>query len=517
MERDYFPDLAALRQKAALLERRAANDFKGAVAVRRAGRKLLEHEESLAAKDKEDEQDVVALRDGGVRRNPRPLHRETVQGFHARVTSEDNHDFHESMKEEVHANEQRLKEVFQNPYPALTNGPSHSGRVGRGSETPLLASDQFTAPHHRIAAPKNQSTSNPFFFPPTAATATTPLPVDGSQRKQLTNGSSAQELMPQPAPKRASGTAIISAVALTNQTDRDSGGKAKQSNSSLAVALVHKNSLVEYLPKSRLEKRVEPSRTRFPVTTTTTTTLARLPLHGQNNGDGNGDSTTDYSTDATTDIDAPMPSIEQDRRARARKAQRESDTLVAMTPLIVPGRGGEPASPITTWGSVSETPLVLGGMDTDMNSDSNIHKAAASTSYSLPTETNRDRAARQAEAKMIARVHSSKRQSKHSKPVGRRGAGAGGRTPLPDRAANLTPAAQKLLRTSVLRSNSSVRSASALSSSLRSSYTPQRQRSSSRRDKGGSATPKLTPRVSTGTNTRTKTSGNITDGLLKIP
>jgi protein DGCR14 len=88
VQRDFFPDLPALEKQAAVLDRREAKDFKGAVAVRRAARRLVEHEESLKEQEEHDEHDLDPHY--SVRKTARPLHRESVSGFHARVTSEDN-------------------------------------------------------------------------------------------------------------------------------------------------------------------------------------------------------------------------------------------------------------------------------------------------------------------------------------------------------------------------------------------------------------------------------------------
>jgi hypothetical protein len=61
------------------------------------------------------------------------------------VTSEDNDEFDQMQRREVKENCQQLQQLFLNP---ITNGTDQK----QGSETPLLASDQFSAPAHHIAA-----------------------------------------------------------------------------------------------------------------------------------------------------------------------------------------------------------------------------------------------------------------------------------------------------------------------------------------------------------------------------
>ena len=156
------PDLPSLRRQVAVLDRRAEGDFAGAVAIRRAARQLDEHEQVLAQAEEEAEENVGSDR---LRKLPRPLHRETVTGFHARVTSEDDAEFDATQRREVHENRNRLQQVFSL---RITNGRTDREQ---GSETPLLASDKFNPSPHRIAASewKDAARDNGLFFNPQRA------------------------------------------------------------------------------------------------------------------------------------------------------------------------------------------------------------------------------------------------------------------------------------------------------------------------------------------------------------
>lgn len=412
VQRDYFPDLPSLQKQAAVLDRREANDFKGAVAVRRAARRVQDHEDALAEEEQKHEEELV----GDVRTTKRPLHRETVSGFHARVTSEDNHEFHQKSQEELREKRSRIEAVYRNPYPSLTNGEKN------GNETPLLASDQFNAPWHRIAAPKNPEQDNGFFFPPRLC----PKP---EENLLLLTNESEENLMPPPA------------------------------------RILPKQALVEYIPKRMLEKRIEPARTRFQ------TSVAIVPPRSLSLPDE-----TDYSTEASTDLDCPGAPLARERSAGAKRKTRELETLVAMTPLIAPQ-----ASPLTTWGTVNNTPLVL------------------TKAFSMPEKTSREIAARIAEEKIATRRNSSKRTTT---------------TPL-NRMSSLTPAARSLLE-KTMPPKSSARSSNAFSTALQKSYTPMSQRN---RDAVlGRETPRLTVGRNKEKSSKQRTSSkSLTDGLLNLP
>ena len=465
VQRDYFPDLPSLRRQVAVLDRREVGDVAGAVAIRRAARRLEEHEQSLAEEEVDAEQDVGPDR---LRKTPRPLHRESVTGFHARVTSEDNDEFDRTQRREVKENRQRLQQVFSN---RITNGTDRE----QESETPLLASDQFNAPVHRIAASEWKETetgTNGLFFNPQHV-----VPVDGSKRKLITNGSAdasadiERRLMPPPA--------------RVQKMNEESGSTS---------TLVWREDMVEYLPKYASEKQIEPSQTRFP-------SHVMLPPPPKRPAT---DSSTDYSTEASTDLDAPMLPLSVERQAAKKRQKREQETFVAMTPLLVPGRSAGNESPIVTWGTVSGTPLVLGGMDT-------FETIMAQKSFTLPAESHRDNAARKAESNL----EKAKRKTKQNHRCRT--------TPVDHTTASLTPAARSLLAKTTPRPQSSVRSSNSFSTALRSSYTPKRKRNqSSSLDNVG----KATPRMSSGSQRLSSRpwideevahGGNVTDGLLKLP
>lgn len=494
VQRDYFPELPLLQRQAAVLEKRAVGDIAGAVAVRRAARQLQSHEEALADQEEEDEHDITESK---LRKMPRPLHRETVSGFHARVTSEDNCEFDQTQRKEVQANRERLQEVFQKSNPALriTDGASTVG-----SETPLLASDKFNAPLHRIEASQWKDSSqdrNSLFFTPNRDSV---VPLEEQQTKPLlTSGchkDDAAALMPPPA---------------SVQTKRN----ASATESSLVVAgqelsvLLPKQYLVEYVPKHATEKSIEPSQTRFSSSLASTALLTPRKRYLE----GDESSTTEYSTDgtaATTDLDEPSSlTLAQERKARAKRQRNDREALVAMTPLLVPGKSGGNnaainASPLITWGTVASTPLVLGGMDT-----------ANEKSFSFPEESHREEAARRAEAELEQAKHQRKlKRKKHE-------------TPVDSRIASLTPAARSLLEKSSAPVSSGVRSRGAFASALRSSYTPRVNRSgeksrSIKRDHALKATPRTSRRQLSDDAVPSLQKdgvpqGNITDGLLKLP
>lgn len=409
VQRDYFPDLPSLQKQAAVLDRREVNDFKGAVAVRRAARRLQDHEDTLAEKERQEEEYA------NIRATKRPLHRESVTGFHARVTSEDNQEFEQNLQQEVNDRKRRIEAVYLNPQQTLKNDDKK-----KGNETPLLASDQFNPPWHRIEASKTAVTDNGFFFPPRHSTEPEAIP------SLLLTNSSERDLMPPPA------------------------------------QVFPKQALVEYIPKQMLEKRIEPSRTRFPESTAVVPTGPITPTDD-----------TDYSTEASTDLDSPGLSLDRERKARIKQQTRELETLVAMTPLLAPQ-----ASPLTTWGTVNSTPIVL------------------TKAFSLPEESARDKAAKAAEEKLIQRRAKS--------------------TTSWNRTSSLTPAAQSLLKKSVPHT-SSVRSANALSNALQKSYTPAPM-SRRIRDVAGSETPISSTKSSKGGfATELKPTKNPTDGLLHLP
>ena len=420
VQRDFFPDLPKLERQAALLEKRSQGDIVGAAAIRRATRQLADHEDVLEAQEEEDEHD---LEDGNVRRRARPLPMENISGFHARVTNEDDAEFDSNQKEEVKANRERLEKLFR---------PQDDS-----SKMPLLemASDQFLPESNRIAAAEwaKPSMRNSLFFNPTPLRDESGR--DSNGQKLLTNSSNS---VAQTSESRAS---------LIMPPPANVEKKTK-------FISLPKHALVEYIPKHALEKKIEPSQTRFP--------SKIVPAHNRSLFTLPDDSETDGSTtDASTDLDAPLRPIEQERRNRHRKAERTQQSYVAMTPLIVPGAGNQ--SPVTTWGTVMSTPIVISGQEVN---GPQIEPA----NFSLPFENNRERAARKAELELSRRAKRAKTS----------GAKRNRRTP------SLGPAALSLLEKT--KRTPSTRPKDAFASALRGSYTPKpRARTSSKKRPSDSA------------------------------
>jgi protein DGCR14 len=417
VQRDYFPELPELERHAAILERRAQGDVAGAVALRRAVRRLREHEEALAAEAEEGEHDL----DQNVRRRARPLDQESLSGFHSRVTNEDDQEFDSNQKRQIRENRERLDKLL---------------RPSRGPNLPLLmsemASDQFEATPNRIAGSEWNAPSvrNGLFFNPTP----------------LRNG-------------HTGGLEPGAVQCITN------GDKSGASSSSQLVLMpppanvpkqVAKHQLVEYVPKHALEKRIEPSQTRFP------NKIIPFPI---NTGQGlvhtpdSWETETDGSmTDASTDLDAPLRPLHEERRLERQRRERNQHSYVAMTPLITPGVSGN-ESPITTWGTVDGTPLVISGKE---QPDRDEFRQGAE--YGLAKESGRDKAARKAADKLACRAKRAKSANASSSYKGVASLPRFNTTP------SLTPSALSLFQKTT--QNASSRSGDAFASSLRSSYTP---------------------------------------------
>lgn len=441
VQRDYFPDLPNLEKQAAVLTRRQLKDFKGAVAVRRAARQLQNHEDNLAEQEEIEEN---SLDGGNLRKRPRPLNRESIGGFHARATSEDNHEFEQNLQNELRAKKNRIEDVYRNSFPLLENGD-----MQRGSETPLLASDQFNAPNNNIKTHINPKLDNGFFFTPQLQNN---QDDEGLETKLLKNNAGKSDMPP---PLRVS-------------------------KSDMKALKQH---LIEYRPKNSLDKYIEPLQTRF--------ATVKMIAFQKKTGNGDDFSTTDYSTDASTDLDAPVLPIYLESKKSARKKIKELDTLVAMTPLLEPR---DDSSPITTWGVVSSTPLVVGG-----------HNSILPPSFDFPDRSSREKAAKEVEekiAKRRAKIPSIQRKTQNEVA-----------TPLMNRIASLTPAARSLFHRLAPPKKCSVRSSSAFANALRKSYTP-KGRTSVSRDPVAQATPRATRRSEKFSNNQA--SRHVTDGLLNL-
>jgi hypothetical protein len=443
----YFPDILDLERQVAVHDRRMAGDFAGAVAVRRAARRMQEHQESVRETELEQE---TSTDEHGCRKIPRPLHRETVTGFHERVTSEDNAEF-----DEVQRTERIERDQQRNEYLLLTDG-SHGSNSNSLSLTTnqqhrhplvdsplLLASDMYdpmVTPGINMQAP----VENSLFFVPRAQLTNTNTVEDSTSRL----------LMPPP----------------------------------LSRSTASRHSLVAYIPKSRMEKKIEPSATRF---SREQTSLVRKQQHLEGNTIG-GSSSYESATDASTDLDSlGTRPLSVELQQATRKRQREMETYVQMTPLIAPNQ-----SPIITWGHVAATPMALNRNQVDDDTQS----------FALPEASARDQAAARALATLEERTRRSRatpcRSQRHGKPS--------------------TTLATALLAKS---RPESARSSSSFGTALRVSYSKSAASLSSanrssmkrRRDHANKATPQL-PTRSAPVHESITAGGlkNITDGLLQL-
>jgi hypothetical protein len=412
--RDYFPSLPSLRRDAEILDARSRGDMAGAVAARRRARAMEMQEEKERMEDGEEEERALMVAnncgesmDGvGLRVRPRQLKHESITGFHARVTSEDNAEFESNQERERKEREAILGVVYASRadkrgrlmIESHINGGDENNEDGYDCDkrlcynrdwcdTPIgLSSDLYDAPPQgpRITDGKSTTASNDngigrngLFFQPRdtrlcvssderlpSSSGTFLALENDTETKTIENcgeknsGESDNLLMPPP-PTRLMSAADKTLTSCSN---------AKMH---MASAVDRRHQLVEYLPKQSLSN-IHPPATRFPYQNE-----SRLPSSNSNLGtiitssvsrgivNRNGSfSTTDASD--TTDLDEPPRQLDAERAARKRARDRENETFVAMTPLIRPGDGehgdtGGYDEPIMTWGNVISTPLVLGG------------------------------------------------------------------------------------------------------------------------------------------------------------
>ena len=449
----YFPDVDDLERQVAVLERRSVGDFEGAVAVRRAARRLQAHQEALQDMEREQENDTD---EHGLRKVPRPLHRETVTGFHERVISEDNAEFERVQKKEQHQRIQQRNELLR-----LTNGPTANPLLTVSQprhhpllDTPLPLASDLCNPQAASFAIHDASIENSFFFVPSARRA---VPQD--------NDGGARLLMPPPS----------------------------SSSSSLAVqSTVSKQALVEYIPKKQKGKIIDPSATRFPA-------KQQLVLAQKQHLEETTDeesSLYESSTDAsTTDLDEPGRPLSVERQMAQQKRKRELETFVQMTPLIEPN-----ASPLMTWGSVEATPVAL-------DIPQQYHNVQPIQTFHVPEANKRDQAAEQARARLEERARKSRSASSRASSLGKK-----------SKAGALTPAAMSLFNKSgagSARSGSSFGTALRASYSLsRPSTSGSRVHGSSLRDHVHNATPKTVALSKAPVSVK---KGSITDNLLRLP
>ena len=504
VERDYYPALPSLHRDLAVLERRGAGDVSGAVAVRRAYRRVAEEEEKAAEAERlEDEQ--ARTQSGGTRKRPRPLERESLTGFHDRATSEDNEEFDRVTRREEDERIIRMRALYNaglgkggllqlkggtahHAASGVTSGASRSNVLG--AETPLLpASDQFDAPVERVVdAMARPADTNSLFFVPEHHSRHGIREDDNNNN----DGERKADNLPLLEGERGNSSSLM--LPPPPRNTRKGNGKgpnvlAKRDSSSTAVGKGNpKMDLVEYIAKPRSDANdigiravptINAAMTRFPhqgesrlppASGRRNTKVGNIAMASSNHSVASSD------TDATTDLDATPMSLAGERAARADALARERESYVAMTPIILPGgdRGRGNESPITTWGTVAGTPLVLSGSGQANNtnaarptagpidnddidgSDQNQMK-----SFALPAEDSIEATARIAEARLSSRTKayrdaqsSVKRRpatnDSGSKPT-RKGVGSSkvrastSTSSMHSRAESLTPAAQALL------------------------------------------------------------------------
>jgi hypothetical protein len=578
VQRDYYPALPSLHRDLAVLERRAEGDVAGAVAVRRAYRRVAEEEEKAAEMERQEDERAHSL-SGGTRKRPRPLERESVTGFHDRATSEDNEEFDRVTRKEEGERVDRMRALYnarlgKGGLLQLKDGSAHaaSATASRskvlGAETPLLpASDQYDAQVERVvdAMAKSADTNSLFFVP--GHHSDEGLHEEGNDGKtnsvpmlEGAAGNSSSLMLPPP-PRNTSRGDGYSSITLVKE----------HAGSTVAAKSNPKMDLVEFMPKPRSDVNDVGIRA-VPTINAAMTRFSHQgeshlpPASGRRNASANSiivassyHSVASSDTDATTDLDATPISLAGERAARADVLARERESYVAMTPIILPGgnRGRGSESPITTWGTVAGTPLVLPGKGEA--TDATAFRPTAGPiddddGFALPAEDSIEATARIAEAKIASRTrayrdaqssvkkgeHNGGIDSNHTRKVG--GSSkvrlAKSSSSMHSRAESLTPAARALLARGGPRSSlssvsathgrESARSSSALGSALRSSYTPMSssRSSSSKRRKTSSATPRIRRGETSSSDIagtagdkykekgERRKAGGITDGLL---
>jgi protein DGCR14 len=525
--RDYFPSIYSLRRDAAILEARSRGDVASAVAIRREARREEMERERELMEDQAEEMEAFSNETAvahlsknlviGTRKRPRPLKHESISGFHARVTSEDNAEFESNQEIESRQRELNLGIIYSSAadksgrlvIEAAVNGKElpegTNQRALMGCETPLgLASDLYNASPSaglRITGNEAKTTSgigrNGLFFQPQhnneqTQTQTNHLMLEASTTAASSTGNflalTSHEptndniLMPPP-PARKSDTLCITETASQH---------ANKTNQPL-----HTYQLVEYQPKP-LVPHINPPATRFPNQAESRLLTTSNNNRGRHNFDGD-------TSEATTDLDEIPPSLDDERAARRAAVMREHETFVPMTPLIQPGRGDRTAvvgafdEPIMTWGNVASTPLVLGnGMAVDRgnNPAADWEPTEPSISYTnaqigegiefdVVEENSREKLAHRAEKKLNERAKTyrsagsktllnkdSKTAALDDASIASSATSMTTATASYDRSASLTPAARALFEANTKAINSTSRSHSKSLSSKSRIFQP---------------------------------------------
>ena len=435
--RDYYPSLHSLRRDAAILDARSRGDISSAVAIRRMHRKdemqrerdwkEEVEEESKAIQEEDRETSIMPYINHQsnkiqVRSKPRPLKHETITGFHARVTSEDNAEYESIQQEEQKDREKKLgiiystkegkegrlmieaamnnktKEEVVNPY-------NKASRALMGCDTPIeLSSDLYDAPpsaglritgsvndegeDRKKSAANNGLGRNGLFFQPLhrrlennpTNTGKLMLTSDGATTSSSSGGTFLALENNNDAANKKEDNNKPDNLLMPPPPARQSSAMVKHGSSIQPLSVMKSNTktiddrcqLVEYLPKPTLPD-INPPATRFPYQNESRLLAKANSSLGHRYNRQSSIQSMGSFTDAseTTDLDASPRSLERERLARQKARKRENDTFIAMTPLIRPGedrstsknQGGEQSAsdePIMTWGQVESTPLVLG-------------------------------------------------------------------------------------------------------------------------------------------------------------
>lgn len=537
--RDYFPAIHSLRRDNAILEARSRGDIASAVTTRRQFRKEETERKREWEENMQEEGEAAAgttelahhfgNRAINIRKRPRPLKHESVTGFHARVTSEDNAEFDMNQQREQRDLEAKMAVIYSataNKTGRLmiesTLSQQHIEDAGYDnidnqdsllSDNLGLASDKFdpTPSGIRIIDGKESSSTqgiskNGLFFEP-------------RNQKQIAPASNSDHLLMPPPPARdPNPTSSI----IPFQQSKDQPPTKDASAYSSSSKQLHE--LVEYIPKST-EPNINPPATRFPYQNES----RLLPNNCRNSNDirRSNSHSSDTSASESTDLDATPRSLQRERAAYQQAKVRENETFVAMTPLIRPGGSdgrndgetGAAAEPIMTWGNVASTPLVLGGgssADGIYNNsaewepspllaiDTGNSDVSDNPTFDVVDESSREALAQNAEkmlmdrAKKYSATGSSGKRKRAYAPKSK-----SGQANSLDRSASLTPAARALLQankrdpsSSIFQSSngsrkSNARSKDSFGSALRTAYTPTPQRGREGSRRRNSATPAM--------------------------
>lgn len=556
--RDYFPSLTSLNRDASILQKRSEGDIAGAVAIRRAAREIAEHE--ALEKSIEQEQEKEALQRGNIRKRPRPLKEENIDGFHMRVTSEDNADFEENMKSEIQAKRQEMELVYNHKSPStrsllLEHGKNSRDfqrlsydeqRISRLDPSPLMASDEFM-PNNTLRGPKqtnlftDASSRNALFFTPnhihqddkhTTKSPTNPLMIINNDEATSKN------IMPPPVLDPKIGESSLPSQLVPYEY------KAKPTASSTEKRIVPSNTRFQYQNESTLVTHMEQNQSSLEDEYYMNGQLSSRSVSRQMSRPDvlNYDTESSNATTDLDDISISSKSIRMEREARRRKIEVERNSYVNMTPVILPGKGRD-ASPLLTFGTIASTPLVSSSLS------SPPLPYESSKSFLIPEQDDREKMAQSAQLQLKLKSErfkstpTSNTTSQDSKTI-----------PIMDRHKSLTPAAQALLQSYATTSslprneNRSVRSTystsslstnarlkSAFASALRTSYTPKQRTKKDGHNKTSIHVNKATPmsvvknerfeikssmtNKDTSVTTTNSSSGNITEttkGLLKF-